>query len=522
MMHPRTGRGLSLILFASCLAFPAGLLPAGCRSTPTIYDPSGDPLLDMRNPNLSGDERADAVGQAWAEVLGGVRDRASTRRALKDLAWSPATEESLRLACLEALLNDPDPAGEADGVRLASLMLPAEPKLSVTTLIASVAVDRGWTQVTPALVRSAVRPQPAVKDASQRPERMALRALYPDRSLETVVYEVFLNPRAYMELSEEEAAALRWDERVRADAWELLSMLDPSGASRERLLASGMERLSGSPSARFVEDLRACQNDLGCTPSTAMGLEWLARLRNSPVPEYAQANAAWWPEAAAAVRGLGAEQRRGLALRHIEPVRWAAANRPAWVRASKGELVAELSGRLDGRRATVRNVEADPVRVRGKERLRDWADAMSWGDVLAGLVIDEALAAPGVAGAVFDFAAADQRDTSTEYGGVIEEAGGSFRLVLFRPRSRDRVDDQRFVVSDDMLRYSDRSLANFHLHAQRVRNNNYAGPSDGDLDFADRSERSSIVLTSIAPDRMNVDYYLPGGAIIDLGEVVRP
>ncbi len=39
----------------------------------------------------------------------------------------------------------------------------------------------------------------------------------------------------------------------------------------------------------------------------------------------------------------------------------------------------------------------------------------------------------------------------------------------------------------------------------------------GDQKFADKYQLNNLVLTSIDANRLNVDYYQPGGIVIDLG-----
>jgi hypothetical protein len=99
------------------------------------------------------------------------------------------------------------------------------------------------------------------------------------------------------------------------------------------------------------------------------------------------------------------------------------------------------------------------------------------------------------------------------------------------------VNDRTFVASDDMFAAEDaggRALAHYHFHAQTQNNAEYAGPGRGDFDYANNHGRACLVLTSVRPGVLNVDYYqrtapgtVPsgggggggGGIQIDLGEV---
>ncbi len=500
--------GLALIGAALCLG--------SCRSP--AYAPSGDPLLDLRNPNLFTAERSDAARTAWAEVRAGVRDRARTRSAFKDLAWSQQTPDELRLTVLELLVRDDDPAGTADSKRLVGLMLPAEPSLAAQAMLASAAAERGWVDLTPAIVRSWGREIPHIDDAD-RVERAALAQLHPGKDVERVVFDVFLDP-AGVGVGASDAASLRLNDRTRSDAWALLSRLDPEGVRRLNALQSASPR--DPDSARLVSGLLTAWRELSVLPETAMELEWLARLRGETTETAAQENASWWAETRAGVQRLGQVQRDGLELRHLEPVRWASLHRPGWLVASRSELLSELDAALAGRERFARTADMNPQRPASKERLRDWDDRLSWGDALAILVVDEGLRMPGVAGALFGHVGADREDTTTEYGGVLEFTDDGARVVLFPPRARDRQDDNRFVASADMVRYSDRSLAHYHMHVQGTRYAKFAGPSDGDLLYARISGRSSVVFTSLGADMLNVDFYQGTGAVIDLGVIERP
>jgi len=83
------------------------------------------------------------------------------------------------------------------------------------------------------------------------------------------------------------------------------------------------------------------------------------------------------------------------------------------------------------------------------------------------------------------------------------------------------MNDQRFVASDDMFRYSDRSLVHYHMHANKRDNGKYAGPSATDLVNVMMSGRTNLVFTSLGKRELNIDLYLPSGAVIDLGQIVE-
>lgn len=506
-----------------CLGGAAGVVGAwgmaGCGGTPAR---SSAPLVDARDPGLGIEARVEALAAAWdaaaadagSSTAAGVSttaDWASVRATSKDLAWSGSTPKPLRTLAVQRLMGDTSEAGRADSRALANLMIPVERDIEVVSLLSVAAAANGWTDLTPALVRRYADEHPTVRDAD-RPEAAALARLHPGRSLNDVAFEVFLRPGPVETASDRRAAA-----RGRVDAWALLTRLDADGSYRAGALARADVSGLDAESRSMVEALRAAQRDFGVTPAGALELEWLRRLAS---PEDA-ANRAWWQEASAAVARLTAEQRRGLALRHVEAVRWSAAHAPARVAAERSTLLAELAQALRGRERHRRTAEGT---VASRERLEDWADRMTWGDLLAMLTLDEALASGPVAARLWQISELDRRDTTTEYGGTLDAAGtaGAFAATLYLPRARDRGSDVGFVASDDMLRGSDRSLAHFHMQVQRPFNGSYAGPSGGDLDYAYRSGRLCFVVTSVDHDLLNIDAYMPDGVTLDLGEFRRP
>lgn len=499
-----------------------GLLVLGGCNPGARYEPSGNPILDMRNPDLLTRERVQAVEDAWAEVEAGVRVRERTRQAMKNLAWSSATAPELRYTALDLLMSDTSEVGDADSARMARLMLPTEPDREASRIILHHAIRARWDGLIPAIVRSYARPTPGFPD-EERMERKALEALSPGEPIEAVVFGVFLDPLSGAS-EQEERSILRVAERTRDDAWGLLSRLDPDREMRRRLVesASAVGGGMGSGARLALEDLRVSAADFGVIPDRAMELAWLRQLRRSEDPDEAARNKRWWAETRAAVAGLSAEQRRGLEMRHLEPIRFASVHRPAWVRMGRSELLAELAGRLEGRLVYKRDADKGAAGPR-KERLGDWETGLDWGDVLTVLVVDDAVRADAVVDRIDTQAALDRKDTSTEYGGVIDLDGDDeFRAVLFRPRQRDRVSDTRFVASEDMLRFSDRALVHYHFHVNERNNNKYAGPSGADLLYVGTSGRTSVVFTSIKEEELNVDVYQPDGVVIDLGVIVRP
>ncbi|MBL4810202.1 MAG: hypothetical protein JKY43_09140 [Phycisphaerales bacterium] len=492
---------------------------AGC-SAGSKYKPTGNPILDVRNPNLLERDRVAAAEKAWDEVVAGVRVRERTRQAFKNLAWSSATSSDLRYTTLDLLMSDTSPEGDADSARMARLILPTEVDRQAVRIILQHAIRAKWQGLMPAIVRSYARVAPGYPD-EERMERKAIEALVPGVPLETVVFEVFLDPLKGAS-NREERSILRVADRTRDDAWGLLARLDKDGSKRKALLESDIDLSTSDTGTRqTLADLQVLWNDFGILPDQAMELSWLRQLRRSSDEKWAGNNVIWWEEARSVVSGLDGRQREGLELRHLEAVRWARANHPEWLTMSRVGLVELLGDRLSERRHIKR--KADKGDLPRRERLGDWESELFWGDLVTILVVDESIRSESVIEKLYIQRRLDKKDSKTEYGGIldVDPKTDFHRAILFRPRARDRVSDERFVASEDMFRFSDRALAHYHFHANERNNEKYAGPSHADFVNAETSGRTSVVITSLKDDELNVDLYQPNGVVIDLG-IIRP
>lgn len=449
----------------------------------------------MNDAKAHTEARIKAIRAAWASVESGESQAADVREMLKRVAWSRGTYYKVRSAAIEELLKDS--ANEADSRNMLRLMLPTETQWELIEKIAALAGEGGWTELAPALVRSWSRPvnQPA---DDQRPERLALAKLFPDRSPEESVFIVFSGSA--------EGDALK--ERERLDAYALLRRIDVSGERTRALLAGDATETTDE----LVAALRAGARELRAVPDTGEQLDWLRRLRTP-------ANQAFWTEASAALAQLNDAQATGIALRHAAIVRWVSANRPQWMSMTRDALYADLKQLLSKTRKHPRLRES--ISGDARELLRDWEDELSWGDLLTLRVAMDVLAAPAIASSCFHQADKDTLDRSTEHGGLITDRGGGVAAVSFVPRASQRAGDMTFVAPSDMIEAGDTALFHYHFHANRHTNTEYAGPSNGDIDAARAMGRASLVLTFVRKDALNVDYYQGNGVRVDLGEIVR-
>ncbi len=477
---------------------------AGCASDQSRV--TSNPLADIRNRQLPDGVRTAAVERARAQAEGDPQAIRVTREVFKDVAWTQGESPAVRLAVLASMINDPDPTTGAEAREVGKLMLPRDRSQVVVDYLSKAAADRGWTDYIPSLIRSLSRPLPLLeKENGVRPEQTAIERLSNGKPAEEVVFEVFKDPPKMPE-----SYGLDWAMRFRRDSWELLSRMDADGSKRLALLASSG---TGGEASEELDAVRRCVKELKSIPLTGEELTWAMSLGD---PKSAT-NAAWWAEAAGAIAGLG--NVGVLNLRHAEPIRWCAQHHPEWLRMGREELESVVRARLSSRQVHQRSNGNLPPQ---HETYAENASKLRWADLLAILVIDEAIRREDVARAFFAQAGMDQRDTTTEYGGaIVVGKTGEYFPVLYPPRPGQRQGDRKFVASDDMLKGSDRALAHYHFHVQQERNGDYAGPSEGDLQYAARYGRDCVVLTSLSSDTLGVDYYQPDGTIIDLGTIAR-
>jgi len=511
---------------------------------------NGDPVEDtaiVLDAEAGLSKRTAALERLWAAGgVGGMGEEggagAGVRATLKNLIWKSSAPSPLRQNALAKLLVDRTPAVEADTRNLLRLRLPTEAQWPVIDDICAavrkrVEGDGGseWKELTGSLVRSYARKVPVPPDAD-RPERGALLALYPGKTIEEIAFQVYLKPEGeVVGLLEGQMAELLHKQRLAA--WELLGRLDADGAQRAAMLETAA---TDDPA---LVPIRKAATELKVVPVTGSELAWVTGLLDT---KDAGADA-YWSEASAAVQRLGPDQLKGvggvLQLRNVEAVRWAAKNQPEWLVRNRSQLLAEFGERLQGRRKWRKTADMGDSGRLSKETLEDWQNQMSWGDLLTVLVVDEALKDAGVLKSLFKQAGADRADTSSEYGGglwsvdtvpgapaapkwgvkqAVDGAGaGGFVAHGYTPRPGQRVNDRTFVAPEEMFTAEGaggRALAHYHFHVQSISNSDYAGPGVGDLEYAATHGRTCVVFTSVREGVLNADYYQRNGAMIDLGE----
>jgi hypothetical protein len=493
----------------------AAAMLAGCASS----KPPVDPLVTLASHEEVAHTRIEAVKEAETQAAADPTRRAANQRVFRDVAWTYGEPVPLRLAVLDAMINDPDPQSADQARETVKLLLPRERAQDVVAFLSRAAVAKGWTDCVPSLIRSYSRNPASVggwtgwNEEKDRPERAAIEALSGGKPVERVVFDAFLKPP--------ELAAtygMDWAQRFRADAWDLLARLDKDGSMRVSMLTELPED-SADP---LLKDIRRCVHDLRAVPLTGDELKWLMSLCDANK----RANGAWWEQASKAVASIGEDGKKSvLQLRHAEAIRWTSVRHPERLTATRQDLLSELRARLARRTIHQRSAESGTYRVH--ETLEHWENQLRWGDLITILAIDEAVREPGVGAALVTQAELDRKDTTTEYGGALilraflpKVVGqGEWVAILFPPRAGQRQGDERFIASEDMIANTDLALAHYHFHAQKPKNAEFAGPSPGDLVYAARAGRSCMVLTTIAEGQLDADYYQPDGVVIDLGEL---
>jgi len=468
-----------------------------------------DPIAALADRALTTRTRSAAPKEALAKVRAGELDPDAFREALKSAVWRRGEPASVRLAAIDALAeHDPE-----DTRRMLALLLPTETAWPVIERISTMAGERGWTDLTPALVRSWSRPVAEPPDDA-RPERAALVALHPDRPLQNVVFDVFAAPADPDDL---------FGERRRADAWALLQRIDPGGRFTQRLVADLPP--DEAPDDPVLADLIAAARDFGATPANAEQLQWLRDLRRPDQGDL-------WTLAADAAKRLPPEARATIQLRHIPALAWTLDHRPDWLSLSRSELLSRARAGLSGVRRHRRTEGYADLMAAPRETLDAFADDMAWGDFLLVLIAMETIDRPKLVDFLFNHAERDRGDNSTELGGAIidpqrAQSGASahgddeIAAIAYDPRPAQRRGDHRFVASSELLDAAAPALFHYHFHAQRYDNDHYAGPGRGDMQYAERFGRACLVFTFITADILAADYYQPGGVRLDLGEVRR-
>lgn len=456
---------------------------AGCTVTVTV----DDAMSELETPAAS--QRRQLAAMAVMDTV--PRDAAYIKQ-LHRIIWKPGYTVTVREAALDRLI-EADPEGLHRTIRQRLPRLTAWAWLS---RLCEIIAERQWVELTPALVSSWARPSISVRNETDRPEYQALAQLHGAERIAEIVFEVFVESTKV------------YQQGLRTRCWELLHRL----GDREHLVRWLAE--SESRDDALLIDLRAAASDLGIVPYTREEILWLRKLRE---PE----RAAFWSEAMRAVDALEPARRAELELRDVPVIVSARLHAPWILDLSRAELFGRVEAYVSKQKHYSHGSNYNNFATGRPQVLFGWRNELTSGDLIAMLIAIGALAVPQVVDHLFDYAERDRLDESAEYGGVIRlDEKGRYEILEFPPRLRYH--DRKFVASQEMLNAAYTSLFHFHLHAQKYRNADFAGPGYGDVNYADNTRANCLVFTFVNERTMNVDFYRHGNVVVDLGVIHLP
>lgn len=402
---------------------------------------------------------------------------------LHRLLWSDRHPTELRLWAMGRLIEH-----DAESFwRIAQRRIREVDLWPVLSPLIDRAVERRNPDFTGALVRSLTRESTNYADA-KRPERNAIEALNPGLTLEQVVWKVFVSEDGSTTTS------------ARVDAWTLTHRLIGADRARELLLNTD----SRHP---LILDLQSA-TWLNVLPANREGILWLMQARG-------ESGGSFWTQAQQLAQQLNESQRLGLELRHL----------PVLIHSDLSAIQQNKTAALTGlthklARSTVTTRQEPGVAMRlPSESLSDHASTLCFADLLTIHRILDALSDRVLVFALFNQADQDLVDTTTEHGGVLIGNNNQMQAKSIPPVIRSH--DQMFYSSDTLIKQMYTGLAHYHFHAQQHANEAYAGPGAGDLKFIESLRANAVVFTFLDRDTLGVDYYQPGGVVIDLGVIRR-
>lgn len=459
------------------------LLLHGCTQPLTVTNP----MVSLRDATLSPRNHMGAM-LALDPV---PRDKAYLE-ALHRVLWLPGYTVDVREASLERLkLHDP----EGLQVTIRRYLPRMTAKLWIERLC-TIIVDEQWIELTPALVSSWARPAGSMYREFQRPEYEALARLYGEDRVNDVVFELFVESSSVSE------------QGLRTRCWELIHRL----GERDRLI----DLVENGPIASddlFLQDLRTGAVDLGVMPHTREEILWLRELCK---PEYAEFRSL----ATQANERLASRREADLEMRDLPILVSALLHEPELLERDRETLYQELVAALREQRHYMIESNYDNYSSGSRQRIFEYHDRLTWGDVAAIRIALLAMQVPQVVDHLFDYARRDMADKGTEYGGVIAlDAKGRFEILEFPPRVRHH--DRKYNAPQAMFDIAYTSLFHFHYHVQRHRNVRFAGPGFGDSNYADNIRANCLVFTFINDRTLNVDFYRHGSVVVDLGVITR-
>lgn len=450
-----------------------------------------DPMADLNATDISTRRQYTAMEMLDAET--DSQTQHEYIETLKRIVWRPGYTVGVREAAVDRLET-------LDTEGLQRTLRQHVPNLNAwewLERVCEIIADRGWVELTPALVSSWSRPTMDKDQDFKRPEYLALSKMYGNDRVIDVVFDTFL------------AADKPSEQGLRTRCWDLLMRL-----GQKQRLVDLLKNTNVKPDDLMLADLRAGANDFGIVPRNREEILWLRKLRQ---PEHAE----FWSSATEALSHYPSERQAELELRDLPIVVAAYHHQPDMLTATKEELYNNLDNKVRGRKTYSHTGNFNNYATSLPTRLYGWKNELTWSDLAAMLLLVQALDVPELRSHIFNFAQRDHEDETTEYGGIINlDNQGRYELVEFIPRIREH--DERFLASQEMMDAGYTALCHIHFHCQSWRNTDRAGPSFGDTNYANNLRANNAVFTCVSDDELNVDYYRYDNMRVDLGTVSKP
>jgi len=478
MLRPAACAAASGLLITAAL-----LLISGC-ATP----PPADPVAALAKPSLLNKE----YHAAMQELAQRPANDEDANKALEKVIAGGIYTPPVREEALDLLAHRDLPRAK----RTLRNTLPNTTAWAWLQRASAIIAERNWVDLTPALVSSWARPSILQTDDMQRPEYVSLAKLHGKDKVIDVVFDTFQSAR---ETSQQ---------GLRTRCWDLLYRL----GQKDRLVAL-LNSADIPKDDTLLLDLQAAAHDLGVVAHNREEILWLRKLR---LPEHAE----FWSRATAAAQDLSPARRAELEIRDLPVMVSASLHDPSLLTASKDDLYRRVEAHVKAQNHHSQESNFEGFTGGKFERLGEFRELLTWGDLAAMLIAIRAMQVPQVVEHLFDYAERDRADKSTEYGGVIAlDDKDRFEIKEFPPVVREQ--DQKFLASQQMLDTAYTAIFHFHFHVQYIRNERFAGPGFGDVNYADGTRANCLVFTSINENTMNVDFYRHDHVVVDLGEITR-
>jgi hypothetical protein len=475
----RISAAAALLLLASCQAEVGHLPGADFNPAVTTRDPAI--LVSLVASTTTPEESRMSADRLLAEKKGKTDE--TRLSVLEQLLYAPGHSDRMRIYALDQLA-DADPARAGHALMLYLPRFEGEVLAHATAMAATL----GDQRLIDPLIRSLARwdGQGALE---ARPETKTLEQLATRPLIDTLF----------------DRLAQSKDRSLRSDALDLLAVIGPVDSLKARIAALSPP---ASPSDPWLADLRWWIATFDTLPSGEAEMRWVQFLHR--------------PEQAPLVnRALERHRRlREASDYHVAPrfIHVLAYADDAAVQATRIQLLATIKQQLGERRIVDRVPENSGSPDDQHTALDAQESKLSRGDLLAIHLLLRGLADRRILEELHRQGLADMSDTATEQGGLLSFQNvdrPALWAIPYPPLFASN--DFQYLTGDKLLLETAAGVAQYHFHFQQVRNEARAGPGTGDLAYAHTTRCNCVVITSIGPGTMDIDFYTPEGAVVDLG-----